>query len=267
VAAGERFPAGTRVVRWDEPGGFDAYRPGEARDGDAFGTRPGNPHTMDELRGVVRQVVLHYDVCGTSARCFAVLRRRGLSCHFLVDADGTVYQTLDLKERAWHAGFANDGSIGIEIAQIGAYPDPSRLEDWYAADGSLRFPAGVPLGALRPEGLRTARPGVIRGQIHGVRLYQRDFTDAQYDALVRLLAGLVRAFPLVRPETPRGADGRVLRSVLGPREQARAFRGVLAHYHLTRGKVDPGPAFDWRRVLGGVRAQLPDRPRRPETHG
>ncbi|MEM9559092.1 MAG: N-acetylmuramoyl-L-alanine amidase, partial [Planctomycetota bacterium] len=36
--------------------------------------------------------------------------------------DGTIYQTLDVTERAWHATKANSRSVGIEIAQIGAYP-------------------------------------------------------------------------------------------------------------------------------------------------
>ena len=40
----------------------------------------------------------------------------------MLDLDGTIYQTLDLKEGAWHATVANGRSIGIEIANIGAYP-------------------------------------------------------------------------------------------------------------------------------------------------
>ncbi len=267
VAGGRDLPAGTRIVRWDEPGGYSAYRsaygrgeePGKKQtDGDVFGTRPGDPQSIGDLREVVHQVVVHYDVCGTSCRCFDVLKRRKLSCHFLLDADGTIYQTLDLKERAWHAGFANDHSIGIEIAQIGAYRDPSRLRGWYGDDGALAFPKSVPLGNLRPAGLKTARPGLIRGPIHGAAFHQRDFTPQQYDALVRLLAGLVRALPRIRPDAPRGADGRVLTTVLGTPKEARAFAGIVGHYHLTRGKIDPGPAFDWERVLDSVRARLED---------
>src|SRR5690606_27046607 len=75
------------------------------------------------LQQVVDQVVIHYDGSGTSRRCFETLHdRRGLSAHFLLDVDGTIHQTLDLKERAWHAGVANDRSIGIEIANVGAHP-------------------------------------------------------------------------------------------------------------------------------------------------
>ena len=31
-------------------------------------------------------------------------------------------------------------------------------------------------------------------------------------------------------------------------EEFQAFRGILGHYHITKGKRDPGPAFDWGRL-------------------
>jgi len=44
---------------------------------------------------------MHYDVCGVSRQYFKVLHDyRGLSVHFMLDIDGTIYQTLDLNERA-----------------------------------------------------------------------------------------------------------------------------------------------------------------------
>jgi N-acetyl-anhydromuramyl-L-alanine amidase AmpD len=33
-----------------------------------------------------------------------------------------------------------------------------------------------------------------------------------------------------------------------------SFAGVLGHYHVQDNKVDPGPAFDWERVLERARA-------------
>ncbi len=90
---------------------------------------------LDLLRQKVDQFVLHFDVCGTSAQCFYVLHdRRGLSVHFMLDVDGTIYQTLDVKERAWQATKSNDRSIGIEIANMGAYPvgDGEKVfRQWY----------------------------------------------------------------------------------------------------------------------------------------
>ena len=82
------------------------------------------------LQDVVDQFVIHFDVCGTSRRCFGVLHdERGLSVHFMLDLDGTIYQTLDLKESAWHATQANSRSVGVEIANMGTFKpgSPGRL--------------------------------------------------------------------------------------------------------------------------------------------
>src|SRR5690606_1903341 len=131
--------------------------------------------------------------------------RRGLSVHFMLDIDGTIYQTLDLKERAWHATIANDRSIGIEIANMGAYPleeldqvvgeegrqRPGVLFKWYRpdetgrarivlpesmGDGGVRTPGFVGYPArYGPEG------GPIIGTVQGRELAQYDFTPEQYD--------------------------------------------------------------------------------------
>jgi N-acetyl-anhydromuramyl-L-alanine amidase AmpD len=228
---GRLVPAGTRVVLWSDPGGLDAYKGGH------FGRRPSGADG-------VTQVILHYDVAGTSRNCQRILDRRKLSCHFLLDLDGTVYQTLDVRERAWHAGEANDRSVGIEIANIGAYPDRTVLDRWYVVEGQgIRVALPPPLAGDLPEGYvgRPARPGPVRGRIHDTELWQYDFTDAQYEALGRLLAALSRALPIP-------AEAPEARTVLGDVKTP----GFLAHFHLTKRKVDPGPAFDWERVMRTV---------------
>ena len=40
--------------------------------------------------------VNHWDVCLSSTSCHRVLNNRGISVHFLIDNDGTIYQTLDI---------------------------------------------------------------------------------------------------------------------------------------------------------------------------
>lgn len=291
VAAGQAFHATTPVVLWTDPGGYDAYRveprfpdelSAEAREGwtpkaryhsvrghlpDELRAAPPADLTLADLRDHVDQFVVHYDVCGTSRRCFQVLQdQRGLSVHFLLDVDGTLYQALDLKERAWHAAVANDRSIGVEIANIGAYPsaDDEVLARWYDEDHQgafVTFPMDVT--GIRTPGFfaRPSRPTVISGRIQDQTLYQYDFTDEQYHALARLLATLHRVFPRLRLDAPRGDDGRVLDRALTEDELA-AFSGVLGHYHVTTRKIDPGPAFDWERVLGEARdlAGLPPLP-------
>src|SRR5205823_2455900 len=89
------------------------------------------------LQSVIDQFVYHFDASGTSRQCFKVLHdQRDLSIHFMLDLDGTVYQTLDLKERAWHATTSNSRSIGIEIANIGAFAvqEKNPFDEWFARD-------------------------------------------------------------------------------------------------------------------------------------
>lgn len=288
MVAGQLFHTGAPVVLWTDPGGYDAYRV-ERRFGamdrasweaskDALSTpnrygqrQTGDPAldervrgggwTLDELQGVVDQFVLHYDVAGTSRTCFRVLQDvRGLSVHFLLDVDGTIYQTLDVKERAWHATFANDRSVGIEIANIGAYPSPDArpLAEWYGRDGRGRAVLTVP-DRLGDGGVRTpgfagapARDGPVEGTINGSDLFMYDLTPQQYDSLIRLTAALHAALPGIELDYPRGPDGRVLNRTLDA-DEFRSFHGVLGHWHVQTNKTDPGPALDWDRVLGGAR--------------
>ena len=305
IIAGQLYHTGTRVVTWLDPGGFNAYTcmppllahiaPGTPSDfpkevkgvsipvprygkrkrkledhatgSDVAGaiavadaTR-GLVTTVKDLDEVLNKIVVHYDGCGTSARCFEVLHNeRGLSCHFLIDADGTVYQTLDVMERAWHATIANDSSIGVELAHAGAFP-----------------PAELPC--------QENDAPLYKGTIQDQELVQRDFTDAQYDALARLAKTLCSRFPNIPNIFPASDCGtasegwkiREAKCEVGSSDfwQARmnryrnqtqvhrtkivvphklpdsllgTYKGLLGHYHVQTNKVDPGPAFDWGRL-------------------
>jgi len=230
---------------------------------------PSSPD-LAALQEVVDQFVLHYDVCGVSQTCFKVLQdQRGLSVHFLLDLDGTIYQTLDARETAWHATKSNPRSVGIEIANMGAYPPgtQSALDAWYTQDTGgplVRIPQRLGDGGLRTPGFvaRPARAERVTGTIHGETLEQYDLTPEQYASLVKLTAALCRAFPKIEPDAPRDADGNVLDRALTD-EEWRAFQGILGHYHVQRNKSDPGPAFDWERFLAGVRDRLATQPVAP----
>ncbi|HSI33662.1 MAG: N-acetylmuramoyl-L-alanine amidase [Phycisphaerae bacterium] len=221
--------------------------------------------SLDDLRPRVDQFVLHYDVAGTSRQCFKVLHDlRGLSVHFMLDLDGTIYQTLDLKERAWHATTSNTRSIGIEIAHMGAYLTPSKnaLDEWYAkpVDGAwptIRIPARFGDGGLRNTSipLRPARPELVAGQIHGRTYFQYDFTPQQYESLTKLTATLCAVFPNLKCDYPRDAAGNLLTTRL-PDDQLAAYQGVLGHFHVQQDKQDPGPAMQWDKLITGARAIL-----------
>ena len=212
----------------------------------------------------VGQFVLHYDVCGISKQCFRVLHDfRGLSVHFMLDIDGTIYQTLDLKERARHATIANDRSVGIEIANMGAYGanELETLNTWYGTDAAGRLVIKVPEKLGDPM-IRTkdfigqpARPERVQGNIQGQDLNQYDLTPQQYAALIKLTAALSKVFPKIKLDYPRGPDGQVLPHKL-PDDQLAKYQGVLGHYHIQTNKTDPGPALQWDKVINGARRLL-----------
>lgn len=286
MIAGRLVHTGAPVVLWFDPGGYDAYRverrfasPDKAgwdviksalRTPNRYGVRGVDDETLErvhaggwsleDVQRRVDQFVLHYDVSGTSWQCFKVLHDlRGLSVHFLLDIDGTIYQTLDVKEKAWHATRANDRSVGIEIAHIGAYGavEGSPLASWYAPDENgprITLPSWMGDGGVRTPGFvaRPARPEPVAGRINGSTLVQYDFTPEQYDSLIKLTAALCSMLPEIASDYPRGEDGRVLDRVMTDGE-FEGFKGLLGHWHVQDNKIDPGPAMDWDRVVNGAR--------------
>jgi N-acetyl-anhydromuramyl-L-alanine amidase AmpD len=295
VVAGQMIHTGTRVITWMDPGGYDAYRverrfsphpesswektPDAAKKlgtpnryslrQNSLGTEEiervrGGGWDLPTLQRVVDQFVVHYDVCGISKVCFNVLHdHRGLSVHFMLDLDGTLYQTLDLKERARHATVSNDRSVGIEIANMGAYPpgDTKVLDEWYPRDAAgrpyIKIPErlGDPMIHAKNFTGRPARADLVPGNIQNTDLMQYDLTPEQYAALTKLTATLCKVFPKLACDYPRDADGKLVTKKL-PDDALKSYGGVLAHYHIQTNKIDPGPAFDWDRVIGGARREL-----------
>lgn len=296
VVCGQLFHTTAKVILWTDPGGYDAYRV-ERRfspfdqsswerskelvssldSPNRYGLRKdalsneqivavrGGGWSLPALQKKVDQFVLHYDVCGTSRKCFEVLHdMRGLSVHFMLDIDGTIYQTLDLKERAWHATTSNTRSIGIEIANIGAYPpkEARALNQWYVPDGSGKTRIMLPTergdGGVATPGFigRPARNELVSGTVQNTRLVQYDFTEQQYQSLAKLTATLCTIFPRIKCDYPRDESGEVVPEKLDD-DSLATFEGILGHYHIQTNKTDPGPAFQWERLVKDARALMP----------
>jgi len=261
IVAGQPFHTGTRIVTWMDPGGYDAYR-GAGRFIPRQGLQ-GSDGNLAALQNVVDQLVLHYDGCGLSRICFGKLHERGLSVHFLLDLDGTIYQTLDLQERALHATTSNDRSIGIEIANLGAYPpgDTREFDEWYPRDAAGQVFVKVPKVAGDPHFFtpnftaRPARSSPIHGALQGRELVQYDFTPEQYAALAKLTAALCSVFPKIKCDFPRDSAGRLITQKLSDAALAK-YQGILGHFHIQENKTDPGPAFQWDKFIDGARKLL-----------
>lgn len=118
---GERFSINwDRVILWDERGGFKC-KPGTYYD---WSDKPARKPI---------QFVNHWDATLSSELCAKIISKRGLSMHFLVDNDGTIYQLMDIQDPAFQAGskFWNVNSIGVEISNAFYL----KYQDWYVKRG------------------------------------------------------------------------------------------------------------------------------------
>ena len=159
----------------------------------------------------------HWDVCLNATSCQRVLDRRGISVHFLIDNDGTIYQTLDMQHAAWHAGSSrtNRPSIGVEISNA-YYP---KYQDWYRKNGFGE------------------RPILEDVWVHGSNLAPfMGFYPAQIDALKALWRAINGATGIPF-ETPLNQFGKTSSKYV--QEVAYGnFKGFVSHYHINKGKID-----------------------------
>ncbi len=96
-----------------------------------------SPNIEPRLKGLTPKIlIMHYTGLETVERAIDVLSRPDckVSCHYVVDVDGSITQMVAEEHRAWHAGVSfwrgetdiNSASIGIEIQNPGhthGYPD------------------------------------------------------------------------------------------------------------------------------------------------
>lgn len=203
-----------KVVLWSETGGMKTKK-GSYYD-----------YTGRPKRGV-RLFVNHWDVCLSSRSCQTVLDKRGISVHFLIDNDGTIYQTLDMQHGAWHAGSerVNRASVGVEISNA-YYP---KYQDWYKRNGFGE------------------RPIVSGARVHGEEL--DDFTGF-YPQQIEALKALWKAIntsagvPLQAPTNQFGTTSK------GYEQDTKygKFSGFISHYHVSKEKIDCA-GLDIKKIL------------------
>lgn len=196
--------------------------------------RYGATPPMDAVKAVVRQFVVHHDGCASSDMAFSVMQNeRGLSCHFLIDNDGTIFQTVDLALAAYHAAEWNSASVGVELCNRGDV----KLDANYYSSGKH--------GPNRK---------VLPCRINGHTFLAFDYTEEQMRSFTLLGRVLQRFLPNIPPEYPQSSPGVAHWDTLpmtGP-GNSFGFSGYIGHYHLTGQKWDPGP-FDFKLFCSKLR--------------
>ena len=158
--------------------------------------------------------IVHWDACLNSTSCASVLKERGLSVHFCIDNDGTIYQLVDTANIAYHASGINQTSIGVEISNA-FY---TKYQSYYLKNGF------------------GARPVLKNTKVHAGNIDEHMmFYPVQEQALSALIKAVCGAYgiPLAVPKLNGSyATGEHQEVASGK------FKGVACHFHATSRKID-----------------------------
>lgn len=286
IACGQSVDIGAPVVLWKDKGGFNCPnkrgRENCSQHDPALDDAPTQPDTAyqildpeaayQELKQTVYQLILHYDVCYCSWQCHQIMKDSTFKgSQFYLDLDGTIYQTCDLYWKT-NTGPSDDRignirSVHVEMANLSweALEEESDLykvkEDQYQkinGQWQLILPENY-RDKLRTKDFKAipARSHKQRGyfsrQVNGVMVRMWDFTEEQYQSVIKLCLGINRLLPKIKLKVPY--DSKANRIPLDRIRNFSKFSGVLGHCHIQQGassglrpKYDPGSSFNWSRL-------------------
>jgi len=211
----EYFP-----IEWDKVHTFD--------DPGGITTPETNYKTMNpSKRRKPKLFTVHWDGCLDTKSCAEILENRGLSVHFCIDNDGTIYQLLDTQHVAWHAKGVNSRSVGVEISNACNLKYKSHYDP--------------------------PRPIVKGAVIHKKKLKPfMGFYPVQIAALKALTKALHQAYDIPL-ECPLD-DGKLVNTVSYDVIRNK-FSGVIGHYHVSHNKTDPA-GLDIPKMLQEIKEDI-----------
>lgn len=227
---------------------------------------------FEELQKTVHQFILHYDVCYCSWQCHQLMKDSTFKgSQFYLDLDGTIYQTCDLywKTNTGPADdrIGNERSIHVEMANLSweALEQESDLykvtsdqyqkikQEWqFQIPETYRNKIRTPDFKAVPARAHKTR-GYFSRTINGRMVRMWDFTEEQYQALIKLCLGIHQLLPKIKLAVP--FDPKTQRFPLDRIQNFSSFSGILGHCHIQGGgidnlktKYDPGSSFNWSRL-------------------
>ena len=195
------------------------------------------------------KIALHF-TAGHLQGDLSVLSQRDwhVSVAFVIARDGTIYQLHPSKYWAFHLGPDAKGgnkpmsqqTIGIELSNYGPLiPRDGNMETTYSKANSKDIYCSKD---EEDKFVHLSEP--YRGH-----QYYASYTDVQYDQLILLLKYLGATY-----EIPMDFLPEPLRYTTTPK--VKDFKGILSHVNFRKDKMDIGPAFDWDRVIEGVKVNV-----------
>lgn len=196
-----------------------------------------------ELVTQKKKILLHFTM-GYLKGDIATLTKEHVSVPFVVARNGSIYNLFASKYWSYHLGKNTVGGnmpmskecIGIEISNIG------------------------PLKKIGNNLVTTYKDTDIYCSIndseHYIKLsvpyrgfeYYATFTDEQYDTTIKLIRFLCAKYNL-----PKNFVAEAFRYTTLTTTEFTTFSGIVSHVNCRKDKVDIGPAFDWEKVIKGVK--------------
>jgi N-acetyl-anhydromuramyl-L-alanine amidase AmpD len=182
-------------------------------------------------------IVLHFTAGGSAAGAFSWWSRdRGatkVATAYIVDLDGTVYETFPPECWAFHMGTSSAAldrrTIGIEIVNWGPLrpdrTDSTRLNSWPRnwSNAYCRF---------------DQRTHYIQQRWRGEQFWMT-YPKVQMDAVQQLVTNTIHRFSIPAQLAPAARLNEFDPAFF------TSFRGVAAHHNFRADKTDVGPAFNW----------------------
>ena len=236
----------------------------------AIRPRPGNPQTIEKLKEAIQFCVIHTDMAKNALQTYRFLHtKRPIpnSTHFCINWNGDIYQYADIAATTFHAGNVNKNTIGIDMngMLVGLHNNSpkerrrvqqfkemqvayrelvqQKLEEKY--QGQNKSAAFI---KRMMDDYEFQQPQSMK--LRGSRLRSYGYTERQYQSLISLMRLLVRELDIDKTY-PMLEGGRVVDFTL-PEDEHGKLKGMVAHWHLSTNRWDPGPGFDWEKVLAGI---------------
>ena len=200
----------SRVITYDMPGGYDLHKSG----------------WRDRDDRDIRFCVIHWSSTMDEAGCAWKLRNDRNSSHFGVGRD-VIYQWLDTGFEAYHAGYANRYSLGVDLCCT-----PKASSRNIRKYGEMGYDVEVMKNASGrgPDEVLTPDPRILTA----TRELILDISDI-WDIPLRVPRG----------DDGLSEDGDYFNGVL-PKSLVKSggFRGFIGHHHINKKKFDIAPWWE-----------------------
>lgn len=182
------------------------------------------PALYSSSRGDARidMLVLHYTATATLDECIAIFRdpHRRVSCHYIVDTDGQIVQMVYDQDCAWHCGVSRwRGRDRCNPWSLGI-----EIVNWgqliMRDNACYCWPGAFTTPYTGPE------PVFARGD------WWAPYPDIQVEGVIELSRHLTERYDI-------------------------PLQGIVRHSDIApERKIDPGPAFPWRRYKSAMRSAI-----------